>query len=99
MTTQTEPILLVSSSYGIYTGQMLAEKINYSYDDIFLQMKHQISANDLKDLLDGPENENYLEAFNDVENYIEVIIDGKQWVIITNEDLWLCPIGYDFDII
>lgn len=94
-----EPILLVPSSYGIYTGQMLAGQIVSEGDDFFKQMKQQIKSDDLNDLLEGPDNEFYWDALNDVENYIKVLIDGQEWVIYTNEDLWLCPIGYDFDTV
>jgi len=99
--TTNEPILLIDSHHGIYQPQILAEYIaNYKQhgEDMARQLFNTIpDKENLLILLDGPENENYFDAFEYIENHCKVIIDGVEWFVCQNEDTWLVPAGYDFD--
>ena len=79
-----QPILLVDSHYGVYSFQLLIETLND-------ELKKQIPQDIIEDLLAGPENENYWEAANDLEN-LSLKWENEKWQVTSNEDLWLVPV-------
>ncbi len=68
-----EPILLVGSANGIYSGQVLAE--NYG---------HLFPCEEVEILKQGPSHEEYIDAWVDVEGK-EFLIDGVTHTIQSNE--------------
>jgi hypothetical protein len=93
--TKLEPILLVDSHHGIYSAQICLQSLN---NDILRQVRQQVSNEDLGDILDGPGNEFYFEAFESLEQ-CNIEFEGTNWTIQQNEDIWLVPEGYEMEII
>lgn len=77
-----ELILAVDSHFGVYSPQTFVER----YCDSIKDAKKQ----DIEDILSGPENEDYWEAWQHIES-CTVTIDAKDYSIMQNEDIWLIP--------
>lgn len=97
MKNQREPILLVDSHNGIYQPQILAEYIKEQNDDIAKQLFNSVKSDDLQCLLNGPDDEFYWESYESIEIDAECLINGVVYTIYQNEDIWLAPVGYEFN--
>ena len=79
--------LLVDSHNGIYSAQMLAK---------WYGPHLQIEKDDLDILLDGPDNDNYVEVWANIDG-IELIDDsGEKYFIWQYEDIWAVPDGWEW---
>ena len=73
--------LLVNSQFGIYSGQVLAERHELP----------NLSTEDKQTLLNGPDDEFYVEVWADIEGEA-VLIDGKEHEVHQIEgDIWAVP--------
>ena len=80
--------LLIDSNRGVFVAQSFAA--NY--------LGHNIKADDLAILLEGPENDDYFETWEDVLNYCELTDqDGNKFTLHHDCDLWAVPVGFDWD--
>lgn len=50
-----------------------------------------VSKESVKTLLNGCDEEFYWEAWEDVLNNLKIEIDGEEYHMIENEDVWLVP--------
>lgn len=80
-------ILVVDSHFGVYTPQVFIERFG---DNLIHDIK---DIADILDDLSDPENEYYWDAWVTIIDNCTVTIDGKQYNIHTDEDLWLVPIN------
>ncbi len=97
MESLTQPVLIVDSHFGIYTPFYLAKYILSKSDEIAQKLFDKISTKDLELLIEGPENESYWETYEDILNNSNIDLNGTEYYLDCNEDLWLCPTGYDFE--
>ena len=80
--------LLVDSHHGVYVPQIFAQMVQAD----------QIEADDKSILLEGPENEDYWETWEDVLNYCELTdTDGQKFTLHHDSDLWAVPVGFDWE--
>lgn len=80
--------LLVDSNRGVFVAQSFAK----TYTD------HNIKADDLAILLEGPDNDDYFETWEDVLSYCELTDqDGNKFTLHHDCDLWAVPVGFDWD--
>lgn len=77
---ETSLILAIDSHYGVYTPQAFVEKYG-EYLDL---------SNEQKEDLSSPDNEFYWETWEIVLDK-GLTIDGIEYSILSNEDLWLLP--------
>ena len=62
---------ICDSDRGIYQGQSLAENLNLT--------EWGIKQSDIDILLEGPDHEEYYDAWQDVIDNASKMIDGKEW--------------------
>ena len=91
-----EPIYLINSAFGTYIPQTFAER--YKNKEFSFEFIDKERADKLIDeLLNDPtENEFYYEAYEELLS-LDVILNGQELFLYHDEDLWLCPVGYDFE--
>jgi hypothetical protein len=78
-------ILAVGSQNGIYTPQIFFE--NYAqYLDTPAQQWEELK---------NPNHTEYWEAWDDLLNDATLTIDGKQYRVEQNEDVWLIPVDME----
>lgn len=81
-------LLAVSCQYGIYNVQTFVQW----YFDQMLPEHWTIYQDELQDVLQGPDNENYIDSWVTVSDNCRVIIDGITYCIHENDgDIWLIP--------
>lgn len=85
--------ILVSDHHGIYVPKMFA---NICKDD---PAKWHLTEDAIKELLDGPDNENYWDAWDDVLTYAQYKDeDGYTWQLFQDGDLFaICTELMDSD--
>ena len=90
----TEPQLLVNDANGIYIAQVFCER----YADS-IKNKEELQ-DDINTCLEGPENEEYWDAWVDVMDNAVLIADNGQEMNVGNigegGDLWAIPEGYEY---
>lgn len=86
-----EPILLIDANRGIYIPQVFAQ--HYARH---LQNLEQLQE-DINILLEGPENKEYWEAWEEVEREGIINIDGEACYLFESGDLWAIPQDFDID--
>jgi hypothetical protein len=84
----TSPELLVDSHHGIYSHQLALKDLLPRYQK---QALKQIGAEDVQAIKDGPDNEWYWEAANNLEGVTFRTPTGQKFSIVSNEDIWLVP--------
>lgn len=92
MNNETEKlILLVNGAAGAYIPQWFTEQYFHlvSNADKFEEEK-QI-------LLNGPDNEEYWDAWEDVLYNAEILIDGNKYHLEQEDDLWAILDGLTFE--
>lgn len=90
---EQEPVLLVTDGVGIYLPQEWAVE-----HQMTAVMDWGIDGTDLMILLDGPEREEYWDAWDDVLRDAEYTDkDGITWTLYHDGDLWAIPEGFDFE--
>jgi hypothetical protein len=72
--------LLVNDSYGIYIPSEFAKRYG--------QFLTQEQRNDLSD----PDNEFYWDTWDDVLLSVKITIDGKEFSLYQEGDLWAIPV-------
>lgn len=80
-------ILAVDSHFGIFTPQVFIERFE---DNLEHDMKN--IADILADL-SSPDNEYYWDAWASIIDNCTVTIDGDQYSIYEDEDVWFVPIN------
>lgn len=85
-----ELILAVDSHHGIYSAQIFVQQYGDSIS--------MLSDEDKAILLQGPENEDYIETWADLlaGSFTFVNVDGKNYQILEMEDIWLLPEDMEF---
>lgn len=74
----------VDSHHGIYSAQVFAQSLDFSRIE-------GISLDDWNILLDGPDNDLYVEVWADKLDNITVDLEGKRWLVWENEGIYLYP--------
>lgn len=90
-----QPILIVDENRGIYAAQ---EMFN------FLRVSNPVEIENLpywayKALEQGPDNEEYLEACEEMDKLEILYYEGEEGNLYNpyqNGDYWLVPIGYEW---
>jgi len=81
-------IHFVDSHHGVYSGQIFAQQLN----ELYKQGKIKgLNHEEWKDLLGGPENEFYIEAWANIESAEVTDDEGKEFIVFQNEGIFLCP--------
>jgi hypothetical protein len=89
-------ILLVDSRHGIYIPKITAEYIIQGTVKV-KNKKDKDILNALGDL-GNPENEFYWESWDSLLNKVICLgLDGKEYYLHQDEDLWAIPVGESFD--
>lgn len=78
-------ILAVDSHHGIYAPQYFFEQYAQYLDAPAQQWE------ELKD----PDHPEYWEAWDDLLNDVTLTIDGKQYRVEQNEDVWFIPVDME----
>lgn len=86
-----EPILLIDGNRGIYIPQVFAQHYARQLNNLE-QLQEEINI-----LLEGPKNEEYWDAWDEVERNAELKVDGLNCCLFHDGDLWAIPEGYDMD--
>lgn len=81
-----EPVLMVNSAYGVYIPQTFIET---SSEEILKQIPEDIK----RDLLEGPDHENYWDSYDSLLN-ITFKHNSQKLFLEAVEDLWLIPACY-----
>ena len=79
-------LLIADSHHGIYCPQTAAEYLVAIHPDAANKR-----ADDLGILLAGPDAEDYWDAWDSFMDAFSVEIDGTEYTISHNEDVWLLP--------
>lgn len=86
------PILLVDDHHGIYSGKFAYEYLDQYYKD---QINKHLSLEDIKSILDGPDNEWYHEAVDNMTNITLKTRSGqKLYMNFYEGGIWLIPACY-----
>jgi hypothetical protein len=80
-------VLAVDSHNGIYSPKFFIEW----YRGFIVNNDNGVMDSDIKDVLDGPDNEFYWEAWEDIMNNAVLEINGVRYTIMQNEDVWFIP--------
>jgi hypothetical protein len=93
--TTLEPVCLIDSHYGIYIPQYLSELVK----DGTLKVSgiSDKSLNTILEDLKSPNNEHYWDSYDSLLNYTFTTIDGKEYYLYPDCDLWLIPEGLDIE--
>lgn len=89
-----EPILACDSHHGVYAFQLLFLELRQQ-PIYYYQMYAQLCAYDIMALAEGPDNERYWDASENLEQCTFVTKDNQEFSIVSNEDLWFVPKGFD----
>jgi hypothetical protein len=79
---EKELILFANSAYGVYIPQFFAESIDRG-------MVTGISEEEYSILLEGPEHEEYWDAWESVLDNARITIDGSIYYLYQDMDLWI----------
>jgi hypothetical protein len=94
VTVITEPELLVNDAHGIYVMQSFCK----AYEKYITNMDEVKEDFDI--CLEGPDNEEYLEAWQMLEQNVKLTNDAGQMFTIGNlgesGDLWAIPENYQY---
>ena len=76
-------ILLVDSNRGVYIPKLYVERNKglFTTSDV-----------DAVIVLLGPDNEGYWDAWTNILNDHSFIVDGTEYILEHNEDLWAIPL-------
>lgn len=73
---------LVNSAFGQYLPQAFVEQYDYR--------EWHIKKRDYAIILDGPDNPDYWDTWNSIENYaFRIDEEGVRWTLCHDEDLWV----------
>lgn len=84
--------ILEGSSHGVYIPQKFVEEHAEDLKDFTFK------DGTLDAINNGPEDEGYWDAWDDVLNTCQWEIDGEHWTIQQDEDLWLKKTLYYLDV-
>lgn len=86
----TEPQILIIDAHGQYIPQLFCQSfLNYVANKNELQ-------DEIKDCLEGPDNENYFDSWLTIEREAKLIDDNNtELYLYQNGDLWAIPLGYE----
>jgi hypothetical protein len=87
-----EKMLLIDSHHGIYSWQLFAKCFANRAADV-----HGVSDEEWAILEAGPDHEFYMDAASSVDDNAVVTIDGVQYFFSQDEDIWLIPVGMEWD--
>lgn len=81
-------VLIADSHHGIYIPKLVvSSNLNYPNWDF-----SEVDKEDINDVLSGPENENYWDAWNNIESNVKIFDDeGIEYFLVSNDDLWAIP--------
>ena len=88
--TKVEPILLLDGHHGVYIPQIFAGF------ELLGNVKTPLTQEEKNDLK-SPDNELYWDTWYNLLTNFEITIDGVDYYLYQDDDLWLMPVGYDFD--
>ena len=87
-----ESILVLDGHNGIYIPKIFIETYNSNI------IKLNVNDDDIKSLNNGPDDEFYWEAWENVLNNAIAIIGGEKYFLYADDDLFLIHEDYDFDM-
>jgi len=90
---ELKPILLVDCHNGIHIPRIFAQTYNYAenfknYSEIEADLNDLSKANSI-------DSEDYFETFDIIMHTAILLIDGNEYYIYQNDDLWAMPVGYE----
>ena len=87
-----QAVLLLDSHHGVYIPQLAvkyySQEPNWDWSNV--------SEEDIQSLLNGVEDENYWEAWEQVLDNVTFDVDDVRYIIVQNEDLWAVPSEVEF---
>lgn len=90
-----ERILLIAEMRGIYIPQSFCKGWSS-----FVNGYNKEGTDNLSESIDicieGPGDELYWEAWDEVVQHTKLTIDGKQYTLDQDGDLWAIPEGYEY---
>lgn len=92
----TEPIFLVNSAFGTYVPETFCER--YKDEEYPFRFDDHDRAMELIEeiLINGIEYVFYYEAYEELLS-MDVTYNDQPCFLYHDEDLWLCPVGYNFE--
>ncbi len=84
----------VDSHHGIYSGQVFAQRLDSEF------INGQIAGIDAESwaiLIDGPDNEDYIDVWAELDNVTITDTKGKEWAVYEYEGIFLYPKDADID--
>jgi hypothetical protein len=78
---------VIDSHHGIYSGQLFAQTFNQLFENGKVK---GISKESWQSLLNGPDDEFYLDSWADLDN-IEITSDRVKYLVYQNEGIFLYP--------
>ena len=87
--------LLLDSNRGIYIPQQFAKHYGPSLYKNNKGMGKEL-RDDIGALLDGPDNDDYWDAWDSLLNREYIGEDGTKFTLYQDDDLWLVPDGVTF---
>jgi len=80
----TDAILVVDSHHGVYAPQFFIQQ----FADKMVGLPDDVK----QDLLAGPDNEYYWDAWDYASSCL-VVVNGEKYYIHHEEDIWLIPVN------
>ena len=80
-------VLLLDGARGVYIPRDFVTDV-FSELNLDLIEKWSIEREDAEILAAGPEHELYWETWGDVLNYAECTVDGGNYILQQDDDLW-----------
>jgi hypothetical protein len=88
-----EPELVVDCHHGIYIPQVFAN--TYGLPENFSNWEEIRENIEFLQAEDAPEKEDYFDVWCDVIDNAKLTINGNEYYLYTNDDLWAVPVGYE----
>lgn len=88
----TEPICIVDGAHGIYVPQIWGERYGTA-----AVAAANVSADDVADILTGPDSDTYWDSWDSVLNDYCHTVDGVRHYLTQDGDLFEFPETYNWD--
>jgi hypothetical protein len=88
MTIENNAVLIADSHHGIYIPQIVVKSELHNPNWDF----EQCSIDDIKSILNGPDDKLYWDAWNNIEQSVKITDnEGTVYFLYQNDDLWAIP--------
>jgi hypothetical protein len=92
-TNKLEPELVVDCHHGIYIPQYFAR--TFGLPENFSNWEEIREDIEFLQAEGAPEKEDYFDVWCDVIDNAKLTVNGNEYYLYTNDDLWAVPVGYE----